>query len=427
MLKNLILISADTLRFDALGCEPDTRFLERPGFSPSGRRETPAMDRLSGQGIHFNNCLTTAPYTTNSHASLLTGCWPWRHGIRPMLVSRRIGDGIPVLAERLKGAGFATLTATGMPHIFNSERPDFRRGVDDFINMETHLLGQNIPSVYDWIRTHQTDRFFVFYHSTTIHDYITPTTLQRSGATAKLNPSDFYSEIRTIFSAPPPTQMALYLQAVNHFDRTEIRPLLDFLETRKLMDSTLLVLLSDHGEPIRPGAAQHRDRLTGESLRVPVLLHAPGNIPGNRRIQDLVRLIDVHPTVLHLLGLPPDRQTIDGQDLSPYWASEAPPSPRMAYAEVAMHSTAEAEEQVLSRCVQREDRKIVRSSKDATALYDLSEDFLETTPRAATGDPLLAELEAIIRSDRPLPSPEENATGPSRDVVERLRQLGYLE
>src|SRR5689334_21270400 len=92
--QNVLLITIDTLRADALGAY-------------GGRAATPALDRLAAEGLRFDFAHAHAVVTLTSHASILTGEYPYQHGLRDN-IGYRLPKETPTLATRLKSAGYAT-------------------------------------------------------------------------------------------------------------------------------------------------------------------------------------------------------------------------------------------------------------------------------------------------------------------------------
>ncbi|MEZ5318309.1 MAG: sulfatase-like hydrolase/transferase, partial [Vicinamibacterales bacterium] len=92
--QNVLLVTIDTLRGDALG-------------SYGGRAATPNLDRLAAGGARFTFAHSQAVVTLPSHTSILTGHYPYEHGVRDNS-GYRVPDGTVTLATRLKAAGFAT-------------------------------------------------------------------------------------------------------------------------------------------------------------------------------------------------------------------------------------------------------------------------------------------------------------------------------
>ena len=92
--QNVLLITIDTLRADAVGCY-------------GGRAPTPNIDALAAQGMRFDSAHSHAVVTLPSHASILTGLYPTQHGIHDNY-GFRLAPSVPTLASRLKAQGFAT-------------------------------------------------------------------------------------------------------------------------------------------------------------------------------------------------------------------------------------------------------------------------------------------------------------------------------
>src|SRR5438093_12445132 len=96
---NVVIVSVDTLNRDALRA-----------FAPAAP-ELPGFDALARASVRFSEALATASWTLPSHASLLTGLYPDRHGATDRRL--RLGEGVPTLAKELKRAGYETVAFTG--------------------------------------------------------------------------------------------------------------------------------------------------------------------------------------------------------------------------------------------------------------------------------------------------------------------------
>src|SRR4051794_18752776 len=97
--QNVLLVTIDTLRADALGCY-------------GGKAATPAIDRLAAGGVRFDFAHAHAVTTLTSHASILTGTYPFQHGIRDNS-GYRLPPNSNTIATRLKAAGYATAAFVG--------------------------------------------------------------------------------------------------------------------------------------------------------------------------------------------------------------------------------------------------------------------------------------------------------------------------
>jgi arylsulfatase A-like enzyme len=106
----------------------------------------------------------------------------------------------------------------------------------------------------------------------------------------------------------------LYDAEIATLDR-EVGVLLDRMRADGLLDSTVIVIVGDHGESIgEHGTYDHGHGLHSQLLHVPLLMRFPGSLDGGRRVDDLVRLTDVAPTILEVCGLPP-LEGIEGRTL----------------------------------------------------------------------------------------------------------------
>src|SRR5262245_43048626 len=91
---NLLLISIDTLRPDQLGCYGNER------------ETSPTLDSIAAGGVLYEDVTSASPWTLPSHASILTGRYPSRHGVKDHV--NRLRKGVPTLASVLRGKGYAT-------------------------------------------------------------------------------------------------------------------------------------------------------------------------------------------------------------------------------------------------------------------------------------------------------------------------------
>ena len=93
--RSVLLVTLDTLRADRLGCY---------GFRGAA---TPTLDALATGGVRFTDAMAAAPMTLPSHATIMTGLYPPRHGVRDN-GGFRLDGGLTTLAERLGQSGYAT-------------------------------------------------------------------------------------------------------------------------------------------------------------------------------------------------------------------------------------------------------------------------------------------------------------------------------
>ena len=287
---NLLLISVDTTRQDALGCYGSTR------------GGTPNIDALAAGGVRFENAIAQAPHTHPSMASLLTSRYPIEHGAvngAPVLSRRN-----EVLAEHLARAGYRTAGFLDSPWL----RPDFgfQRGYEDF-NENTHT-----GEIQAWLKSHKHERFFLHLHYLEAHgpylarapwiDRFSP------GYTGPWERVDGHflerAEIpgRADLDAETLERFrALYESGIAAMDQ-KIGAVLDTLAELGLENDTLVILVADHGEEfLEHGSLNHSHTVYDELIRVPLIARLPGALPAGVRVSEQVELIDVVPTALELL------------------------------------------------------------------------------------------------------------------------------
>ena len=185
----------------------------------------------------------------------------------------------------------------------------------------------------------------------------------------------------------------------------------------------MIILTSDHGEQFgerERRLVRHGNSLYDDLLHVALIMRAPGLVPAGKRIKASVGLIDIVPTVLGLLGLPPPRWT-EGRNVAPLlYDREVAPVPLFA----------ELEPQVSVRSAQF--KWIIDEKTGATQAFDLATDPHETANltgvRELPGDP--AKLVAEYRTRCATPAPPPLVAHPDQVdplLLEKLKALGYVK
>ncbi len=384
---NVLLVTVDTLRPDALGWA-------------GGKNVTPAFDALAASGFRFPAAVSPAPLTLPAHSSIMTGLLPRRHGIRDN--GRVLSAAIPTLAERLSAKGWSTgAVVSGYPlkALFGLNR-GFAE-YDDVLLAGKTKIGERIAPettavALRFLRQHASASprkpFFLWVHYFDPHDpYEPPARLVRPG------PRGAYDG-----------EVALVDEAL-----AELRQGLAALG----LGPTLTVLSGDHGESLgEHGEATHGFFAYDSTLLVPLVFDLPGRIrPGESRAP--ARLIDVVPTVLDLLSLPP--LPGDGVSLLPTLDRRRQAIPP-AYVETQLPWLAYGWSPLAG--LRTADRKVIDAP--STELYDLSGDPGEQKnvwkSRAAEARPLIAELRRL----QGVPPAKSSAAG--GESAANLRSLGYL-
>ncbi len=381
---DLLLVTVDTLRPDAVGWV-------------SGSKGTPALDRLAAQSFRFPAAISPAPLTLPAHASLMTGLLPPRHGVRDN--GQVLGAGPALLADLLRRQGYATAAfVSGYPL---TAPFGLARGFEHFDDRLTAGEGawlerpaaETTAAALAWLAAARSP-WFVWVHYYDPHYPYEPPPGFRGGGRR----GDYDGEVAFVD-----------------------RAIADLLARLGPQDGAgrLTVFAADHGESLgEHGEGTHGFFIYDSTVLVPMLFHQPGRIrPGESR--GPARLVDVTPTVLELLGLPPLAGT-DGRSLVAVLTGredEFPP----AYLETYQPWTSYGWSPL--KAVRSGDWKLIVAPRPE--LYHLTEDpaeeqnlFGERREQARQLKVHLNEIEA-----RP---PVASAAIDDPGSLARLRALGYL-
>ncbi len=404
---NVLFITFDTTRADALGCY---------GNEDS---QTPTLDALAAEGFLFEQAFATAPITLPSHSSMFTGTYPLAHGVRDngtfKLPSARI-----TLAEVLSERGFVTGAAIGafpltrefgLDQGFDFYDDRISAGRQDFQGQLTaepdglYFDERPAPHVNDaivpFLRSNAGGRFFAWIHYWDPHQPLIPV--------APYNQTFAHN---------------LYLGEISQADHSLGR-VLDELRRQGVLDRTLIVMTADHGE----GHGEHREDshsllAYNATLHVPLIVRIPGQ-QGGKRIQEKVSSVDIMPTILDLLSIPWP-EGLQGESLVPLIKSGEPSSrARPLYAETLSPRLSHGWGEI--RALFYRDHKYIHGPRPE--LYDLAADPNELADLTVEDPETAAEmkllLEAFIRRYASAES-SESVNEIDSTTRQRLAALGYL-
>lgn len=292
----IVLVSIDTLRADHVGAY--------------GWREktTPFLDELAARGTLFENDLVPLPLTGPSHASLLTGSSPWKHGVGVNGVT--IAKDVDSLPAALHRAGYYTAGVVAVSHL--GAACGFERGFDRFSEPEyAQRLRDNrrdaareneaaMAAVDEYLKHHRSQPLFLFVHYFDCHAPYRWWDLPRG------NPAGDDTK--------DPRQPGWYDDGVRHTD-AYVRRLHDYLGEKGLLGNTAFVVTADHGEQLGDhGLYYEHGDIYRETVRVPLIITGPG-FP-HRRVAETVSSMDVAPTLVRIGGAQLQGR-VSGLDLKP--------------------------------------------------------------------------------------------------------------
>jgi arylsulfatase A-like enzyme len=433
-----VIISIDTLRADHLGA------YGHPWV------ETPAIDALADESVRFQQAIAPAPTTLASHTSLMTGTHPHTHGVPDN--EYRVAESNRMLAEVLHDAGFTTAGVIGGYPLCPQTR--FNQGFDSYRVLpseEPNSAGVS-DAALSWLDGASDGRFFLFVHYWDVHwPYSPPPPYDRMYRTDGLDVTGLKTEIDAVRGElrrgePGAVERSdalhrLYAGGVTWVD-SQVGRLLEGLRERDLMDASLVVLTSDHGETMAEHPAElwnHGHTVYDSVIRVPLLLRLPGGAGGGRGWQWRLSTIDLMPSLVELLGLPVPEGLEGASFASALAGEEAWVGGGSVFAE-ATKPYAEGHEARATwvnagkcRGMWQGQWKVQHCPRmRMLELFDLEADPHETVnllgpagspADRSTGQRMAGRLTAWSESAAPL----ETVVESSPEVIERLRALGYLE
>ncbi|MCD6415719.1 MAG: sulfatase-like hydrolase/transferase [Planctomycetes bacterium] len=323
--KNVVLISIDTLRYDCVGVCPDKQHLAAWGAQSS--LHTPNLDAFFSDSVYFPRCMTTAPYTTAAHASVMTGLYPNSHGVRPFY-KWALADGVGTLAEELKARGYATAavqesgdetalrTGAGILRGFDAffseevEACAWRRAQDTPCLLFIHTFDVHAPYCWSAVREARTGMW-----QEAEKEIFSRLGRERPAGGVQGDKTRFHgwvaAEARRVLEDKEAVRLMLdwYIRGVNAFDAVRWPRIVGALRDGGLYDSSIIVVFADHGEALLPDFAgppmSHAASLLEDAIRVPLAIRGCATAPAT--IARQVSLVDVAPTVMDCLELEPQR------------------------------------------------------------------------------------------------------------------------
>ena len=457
---NIIIVLVDALRADRLG-----------PYGHAGRL-SPTMDALAAEGVTFQNCIAPAPWTLPSVASMFVSYHPSVHHAtsyratsskNPKVRAAQavLNDKFVTLAEALQAAGYQTAAFSASCLIRGTF--GFDQGFEHF---DGQHCGKSTPvhvvsdAALKWLRSERDTAkpFFVYLHYMDVHGpYDAPPRFMaplmervEQMQNRETLSEESYHRINRYLRKPPaeasdPTRferlkqyreywVARYEAGVAQMD-FYLDELFAQLRELGLWDDAYIILLADHGEALGEHTLwDHGYSLHQTDLHVPLILRWPGILPGGVQVTRRASLMDVFPTVLSQLHLPP-KHNVQGRSLVGSWLNDGSAGDVVYFAESVKFGPTQWAlfrdpfKLIVTQIPRRTGRQ--NTIEDRLALFNLHDDPHEGRDLARTSASVVAELRELLdrtvndnRIVVPQILPQTAPVAP--EMIEVLRSLGYV-
>jgi arylsulfatase A-like enzyme len=444
---HVLLISLDTLRADHLGAW---------GYD---RPTSPFLDELTRFGIRFDRVFSQSSKTAPSHMTVFTGAYPSEHGAhfeyrklgaKPVVFPAR--SDLPTLAEVMRRAGYRTAAWTGGGQV--TRRAGFARGFERYSENCRYIDPGKMQTVRTWFRRHSSEPCFIFLHTYQIHDpylppppyhtvFISPDyrgwvvgdekSLAGIQATGEYpSPQAAFWKKRGWMPDPSIIEPDDLRRLVDQYDGgirytdDVLHGFFEGLHSDGLLDNTIVVLFSDHGEEfLEHGDVLHK-MLYRETLHVPLIFFGPAHLPTDVVVEQQVALMDLTPTLLELIGVDAPWGS-NARSLLPLIDAPDSGEDRLVYSEEPWTHWKAYHRSYRTGSLMLYDRdhadiELYNLAADPEELDDLA----EIEPGLASE--LLREMLSFLGNRFPASSdPTEPASELSDAEIEALRKLGYVQ
>lgn len=398
---NVIVIVVDTLRADHLssyGYERDT---------------SPFMDSLAAEGVRFENAIAPSSWTQPSHASLLTGRYTYEHQAE----NTPLDDTYPTIGEVMQANGYRT-GAFSANTLFFTRRQGHGRGflrfednyqsapdaffnsslygfLFDFYGLRKALNYEGVPTrvlapdinraALDWVDRDDEKPFLIFMNYFDVHDPYTPPEPYRSKYASTPDPGGLINGFMERYSpslTPEQiqTEIDAYDGSIAYVD-DQIKALFSELEGRGLLENTIVIVTSDHGESFgEHGILQHSASLYLPEIHVPLIVWAPGKVPAGKTVETPVTIAALPSTILSLVNVTDD--PFPGPSLALLISGEAPadwPDPISELAQMAGAAQVNPSTHGAMKSVVGAEMQYITHEKFGEELYNWRTDPQETT------------------------------------------------
>lgn len=321
---NIILITIDCLRVDYIGCMGNLENI------------TPNIDNFAKQGVVFTQTFVNGPSTPFSFPSIFTSSYPLIDPNFPKLSRFRL-----TIASVLRENGFVTAGINSNPYLSRfydydvgfsffddifSEKKPAQKGLKQLIKKYKKIYGffkafyQKIRIKYkikppyqrtetitkkaiNWIKNNKGNKFIWLHIMDTHHPFLPPKRFRITSTYRMYKAEKILKKNRPKLSEKSLNNIKSQYKATIRYVDEEFGNFIEHLKKLKIFNNSLIIITADHGEEFKEhGGFSHQCKLYDELIHVPLIIMGP-KLPKNLKIEKLVSLIDLAPTILEYLSL----------------------------------------------------------------------------------------------------------------------------
>ena len=417
--RNIIVISLDEIRPDHLSCY---------GYQ---KISTPAIDKIAKEGVRFETCISSADFTPVAMSSVITGKYPNKHGIRDPYCYLTG----PTIAGILKENKYKTAGFVGNGLL--SKRHGFAEGFDFFSETSKDTSWEEVQyssiednemfyagnywveEFFKWLKENHKENFFIWGHLYETHEGSEHALLEKG-----------------LIKEGELSEFSYYDAKIKMADEKLISRLIKTLKDLNIYEDTTIVIMSDHGTnlgehpaqliPWRTGGISYPQHITmfDHDLHVAMIIKGE-ELPKGKVIKEMVRSIDLVPTLLGLAGVPTKEYDFDGQSMLPVINKNETRD------EVYSEDLFELRGEGALQSLRTEDYKFMRNLTLGTEeYYDLNNDPQEQHNLVKKIDKeklitIRKKLNVFLKTK--VSSGKEFSKKEKEAINERLRALGYID
>jgi arylsulfatase A-like enzyme len=372
-LKNIILLTIDTLRQDVLGCYGNTSNL------------TPFMDSLQSKSLIFKNAQSIGPYTQAAFPGILTSSYYLEYGYGKD--KKKLSPYRKMVSEALHQAGITTAGFHSNAYLCNFF--GWNRGWDIFYDGMDVEVSDKVPyikapdlnkKVLKWLAMQSLENpMFLWVHYMDVHEPYVPEKkyLEKVDPDLDLDEDIMFSLFRNVLLKRDVSNKnqieilrKLYLAGVRRID-DYVKEFFDLLDRVNLLEDSAVIITADHGDEFgEHGGLSHDGKMYKELVDVPLIIY--DSVRNEGQVSDMVvSTLDVSPTILHLFGLEPEDR-FEGSSLLPL---DQYPNKGVFGEGTDKHGSSESGEEKEVHFYRENDLKIIfYEGKGSWELYDLKSD-----------------------------------------------------